>query len=163
MLISNGDTPTGNGLQEVNPWLQPFSVGAGAFDVDFMEYHLSSNNPGGGIGIPYRRPQTNHPSVGNSQLDGFARPSYGYFNAEYSWRGSYLTAPIRPDPWGNRYMINVQFLDTQPDLLTSFNAMALDVFVLSAGPNEQVDTPFAMDGATPGDDDEIYVISGNAR
>lgn len=173
LLISDGDIPSGNGLLQVTPWLQPFSVGNGVFDVDFLEYHLSTNTPGGGIGIggigiggigfPYRRPSTIAPTVGNTQRDGFARPSSGFFNAEFSWRGAYLTTPINPDPWGNRYMVNVQFLDTQPDLLANFNDMALDVFVLSVGPDEEVDTFFAMDGAFPGDDDEIFIISGNAR
>ncbi len=33
------------------------------------------------------------------------------------------------------------------------------MFVLSAGPDEEIDTRSAQDGAVPGDDDFIYVVS----
>ena len=32
------------------------------------------------------------------------------YNAEHAWRGSYLSGPIGPDPWGTRYSVNVEFL-----------------------------------------------------
>jgi hypothetical protein len=39
----------------------------------------------------------------------------------------------------------------------------MDVFVLSAGPDEEIDTKSAQDGVVPGDDDFIYVVSSNAK
>jgi type II secretory pathway pseudopilin PulG len=163
LLIGNGDIPPGNGSPLINPWVQPYSIGNGTFDVDFLEYHLCTNTPGGGIGVPYRRVSSEPPSIGASQGGGFARPNYGYFNSPFGWRGAYMTAPINPDPWGNRYMINAEFLDASPDLPGNYNNMAFDVVVLSAGINEITETPFAMDGAAPGGDDQIYVISGGAH
>ena len=38
-----------------------------------------------------------------------------------------------------------------------------DTIVLCAGSDEEVDTAFAVDGLTPGDDDIIYTLSGNSR
>ena len=38
-----------------------------------------------------------------------------------------------------------------------------DVFVLSAGPDEEIDTAYAVDGVVPGDDDLIRVVSGNSE
>jgi len=34
-----------------------------------------------------------------------------------------------------------------------------DTFVLSAGPDEQIDTAFERDGIVPGDDDIVVVIN----
>jgi type II secretory pathway pseudopilin PulG len=65
------------------------------------------------------------------------------------WRGAYINAPIDPDPWGNRYAVNALYLRT-----TTTN----DVFVLSTGPDEEINTAFAVNGATPGGDDIIAVV-----
>lgn len=48
------------------------------------------------------------------------------------WRGAYLNAPIDPDPWGNRYMINAHYMNDNPE----------SVWVLSAGPDEMISTVF---------------------
>lgn len=69
--------------------------------VDYLERHLVTNNMTGGS---------------------YALPA---------WKGAYLNAPIDPDPWGNRYMLNVQSMNT-----------ANSVWVLSAGPDEMVNTIF---------------------
>jgi len=66
------------------------------------------------------------------------------------WRGAYISAPIDSDPWGNRYAVNVLYLRTAPT--------SNDVFVLSAGPDEEIDTAFTVNGVVPGDDDIIAVI-----
>ena len=60
------------------------------------------------------------------------------------WRGAYMNAPIDPDPWGNRYAVNVEFLTGGTE----------DVVVFSAGPDEQVDSASTPPtGSTAGDDD----------
>ena len=64
------------------------------------------------------------------------------------WRGAYLTSPVDPDPWGNRYAVNVEFL----------TGGTQDVVVMSAGPDEQVDSPYAGDGLTAGDDDLFVLV-----
>ena len=65
------------------------------------------------------------------------------------WRGAYISAPVDADPWGNRYAVNVIYFRT-----TTSN----DVFVLSAGPDEEINTPFTVNGVTPGGDDIIAVV-----
>ncbi len=69
---------------------------------------------------------------------------------EFAWRGPYM-GPIRKDPWGNSYMCNVLNL-----LPTRDNAC----WVLSAGPNEGIQTVFNQDRGSPviGGDDIAYRI-----
>jgi hypothetical protein len=43
------------------------------------------------------------------------------------------------------------------------NGYEEDVVVLSAGPDEEVDTRIAVDGLTGGDDDLVSVVSSNSR
>ena len=54
---------------------------------------------------------------------------------EFAWRGPYL-AEAPADPWGNRFIVNVQWL--QP------GASPNVVWVLSAGPNKIIETSFAQ-------------------
>jgi type II secretory pathway pseudopilin PulG len=125
MLVSDGDTPfTAIGG---TPWDDPVVCCAAATDVDFLERHLVTNTPIGG----------------GSYTTGGGNP----------WRGAYITAPIDPDPWGNRYAVNVQYLRTSTQN---------DTFVLSAGPNEEIDTQFTMNGAVPDDDDIIAIVRRHA-
>jgi type II secretory pathway pseudopilin PulG len=119
MLVSDGDIPA----SAIGATVWDDAVSNGAAPVDFLERHLVTNNPIGG----------------GSYATGGANP----------WRGAYISAPIDPDPWGNRYAVNTLHLRT-----TTVN----DVFVLSAGPDEEVDTAFTVNGATPGDDDLIAIV-----
>jgi type II secretory pathway pseudopilin PulG len=82
---------------------------------------------------------TNAPIGGGSYTTAGANP----------WRGAYISSPIDSDPWGNRYAANVLHLRT-----TTTN----DTFVLSVGPDEQVDSAFTVNGARPGDDDIISIV-----
>lgn len=76
------------------------------------------------------------------------RPSFG--NAGYplktgiigsGWNGPYLNAHMQPDPWGNRYVINVEHLSVN---LGAFEAGGLQekraVWAISAGPDGTFDT-----------------------
>jgi hypothetical protein len=75
------------------------------------------------------------------------------------WSGPYFNK-IEPDPWGNTYLSNVAMLhsDTDGDYFLG------PTIVLSAGPNETIETPFDMypthitkgAGAGPG-----YVVGGD--
>lgn len=122
LLVSDGDIPRTIGAGGSALWDDVVNPAA-AQPVDFLERHLVTNTPGG---------------AGAYTTAGAA-----------PWRGAYISAPVDPDPWGNRYAVNVLHLRT-----TTSN----DVFVMSAGPDEEIDTAFTVDGATPGDDDIIAVI-----
>ncbi|MFQ5956639.1 MAG: type II secretion system protein GspG [Candidatus Brocadiales bacterium] len=62
-------------------------------------------------------------------------------NADYrisgrrAWGGPYLDE-LGKDPWGNAYLVNARYL--QPDQIRNLKS----VFVLSAGPDGEIDTPF---------------------
>jgi prepilin-type N-terminal cleavage/methylation domain-containing protein len=62
-----------------------------------------------------------------------------------AWRGPYLNG-VPLDPWGTPYMVNVEATDTTSAVEKGF--------VISAGPNGVMDTPFgAVRATTPGGDD----------
>jgi type II secretory pathway pseudopilin PulG len=65
------------------------------------------------------------------------------------WRGAYISSPVDADPWGNRYAVNTLYLRT---------STANDVFVYSAGADEEVNTLFTLNGARPGNDDIISIV-----
>lgn len=126
LLVSDGDIPRECSAvaSACTSWQAVVDSTTGL--VDFLERHLVTNNPRG--------------SAANDYPD-------DEFNATFPdsyWQGTYLSAPIDPDPWGNRYMVNVQFLGG-----TSTN----EVIVLSAGPDEEIDSAYAADSITAGDDD----------
>jgi hypothetical protein len=124
MLVGDGDIPfSAIGATIWDDVVNP----AAATQVDFLERHLVTNTPGG-AGV---------------YTTGGGTP----------WRGAYINGPIDPDPWGNRYAVNVNYFRT-----TTTN----DVFVLSAGPDEEIDTQFTINGATPGGDDIIAVVRRDA-
>lgn len=128
ILVSDGDIPAINGTlagTDLN-WDDPVICCGTEPDVAFLEAHLSLNSNLGGAG--------------------------SYATGTTGWRGAYINAPVDPDPWGNRYAVNVAFLEPA--------GTADDVFVMSAGPDEEIDTEydFTTGGARPGDDDIINVI-----
>lgn len=59
-----------------------------------------------------------------------------------TWRGPYLDAVPLADPWGNRYMVNIGLYDPSPGALDEQGNMKKAIFVISAGPNGQIDTPY---------------------
>jgi type II secretory pathway pseudopilin PulG len=133
MLVSDGDIPTLStavsalGGNNV-AWDDAVNCCAGAIDVDMLEDNLVTNVTPTGA---------------------------SYAIGATGWRGAYINAPVDPDPWGNRYAVNVAYLRT---------ATTNDVFVLSAGPDEEVDTQFVFTtgGAFPGDDDIMNVVRRDA-
>ena len=127
LLVSDGDIPIGGG--GANEWRAAVDFQS----VDFLEFHLVTNNPGKDPNFRYPVP-TDFPGNPTSP----------------SWRGAYLNAPVGSDPWGNRYAVNVGFLAAG-----SLN----DVVILSAGPDEEIDSQYAVDGFRPGDDDVSHLIS----
>lgn len=130
LLVSDGDIPLEVSATGSAAWQRVVDNTGGK--VDFLERHLVTNNPRGNVANKYAVPAT----LGAT-----------------GWRGAYLSAPVDPDPWGNRYMVNVKFMVSSDN-----NAPWYDVFVYSAGPNEIIDTLFALDGAIPQGDDMILIV-----
>jgi type II secretory pathway pseudopilin PulG len=127
-------------------WLYPYTgvTGPATFNVDTMENQLVTNTPMGQAGWAY--------------------PSPGVSPASCGWRGAYISAPLGADPWGTRYMANVAFLGPPGGrTLGASNPPGFnqyDVFVLSAGPDKSVQTPFLVDGAIALGDDLMALVSG---
>jgi len=169
LLVSDGDIPTlATAVSTESYWTQAVNSSS----VDTLSNHLIENLPAETSGNRYRNPtDIALSSVGSQNID-FARTESSGFNAPYAWRGPYLRGPVDPDPWGNRYAVNVAFLDPSPTdtvsgITAGFTASTdyarLDVFVLTAGADEEIDTKSAQDGAVPGDDDFIHLVSSHAK
>lgn len=159
VLISDGDIPEVEaGVTEIF-WSAP--PGSLAIGVDFFSDHLIANAPA------YRTPTdlVNNAATTNTGWSAEDNNDVG-FNAEFAWRGPYITGPILPDPWGNRYASNVIYLNPRADTAdatATANGYEEDVVVISAGPDEEIDTDDSVDGLVPGDDDILYTVSGNSR
>jgi type II secretory pathway pseudopilin PulG len=173
LLVSDGDIPTlGSGVSTETYWTQAVDP-VNNYWIDTLANQLAQNTPLDDSSLRYRNPSDiTIASPGGHNID-FARSSSSGFNAPYAWRGAYMSAPVRPDPWGNRYAVNVLFMQpatssgpTAGTITAGFATTdypRLDVFVLSPGPDEEIDTMSAQDGAVPGDDDFIYIVSPNAK
>jgi type II secretory pathway pseudopilin PulG len=122
ILVSDGDIPREVSATGSAEWQRPVDNIGGL--VDFLERHLVTNNPRGNPANAY--------STGGGD----------------AWRGAYLTAPIDPDPWGNRYAVNTEFYVGGND----------DVVVLSAGPDEQIDSLYEDNGLNADDDDLVVLV-----
>lgn len=124
MLVSDGDTPSGctAGTTACTAWQRPVDNTGGL--VDFLERHLVTNNPRGS--------SLNDYPVGGNNI----------------WKGPYLNSPIDPDPWGNRFMVNVLYMDANTN----------DVVVLSAGHDEVISTLFTANPIVAGGDDLIVLV-----
>ena len=60
------------------------------------------------------------------------------------WNGPYINTQLSSDPWGDQYLVNVRFLDTQAGAADADGAVRKAVFVISAGPNQTIETPFSQ-------------------
>lgn len=168
LLVSDGDIPSlAAAVAAETFWTQAVNLA----DVDTFSNHLVENTPEESGAVRYRNPSDITRGAAGGQNPDFARPSSSGFNAPFAWRGAYLRGPVESDPWGNRYAANVAFLDPQHSTaiagITAGFAFTdyprLDVFVICSGADEEIDTRSAQDGAVPGDDDIIYVISSHAK
>jgi len=56
------------------------------------------------------------------------------------WNGPYLSTEVTGDPWGHAFLVNTGFLRGLPPRQGRCRSCA--VFVLSAGPNGIIETPF---------------------
>lgn len=60
----------------------------------------------------------------------------------HTWRGPYITKPIPEDPWGNAYICNIKHLSLHEGSRDKDGRVKNAVYVLSAGPNGIIDTPY---------------------
>lgn len=131
--------------------------------------------PGGGAGVPANRLQLlvsrgNLPAediptpwttgTAGSLSDQLVTNAPGYAmrtpTSQFGWNGPYFSSEISPDPWGNRYVVNVALIEMSPGAVTAGGRPKMAVWVLSAGPNGVIDTPFAssiLAAGQPGGDD----------
>jgi hypothetical protein len=76
-------------------------------------------------------------------------PLRGFYSGdpERGWSGPYVASLPKTDPWGNKYMVNIQYLNagflktyTGPNT-NAPNLPSIAVIVLSSGPNRNIETP----------------------
>jgi len=68
------------------------------------------------------------------------------------WAGPYLQESVSKDAWGHAFLVNVLYLDGR-DIVQEIDGTPLGaVFVLSAGPNGVIETPFYQ----PRDNASLY-------
>lgn len=89
-------------------------------------------------------------------------PSYTMKTAAavFGWNGPYVSSDIGADAWNNRYAVNVGLIDTTQGTQTSGGATKNAVWVLSPGPNGQIETVHAQSitsAVTGGDDIAVRV------
>jgi type II secretory pathway pseudopilin PulG len=112
---------------------------------DLLENQLIKNLPGG-MGTPYPR---------------MGQISYSRFKG---WNGPYLNSLPSSDPWGDKYLVNVQLLTSQGVQMDTTLSLGTGqrpaVFVISAGPNRQLETKFdqVADAFAAGGDDIVFRI-----
>jgi type II secretory pathway pseudopilin PulG len=143
LLVSDGDPRYIPSLDTgIHYWNTAVYGSRNTVTVDTMENQLVIGRPyGGGF---YPRPDSSSP-------------------VSCGFRGAYISTPIGADPWGTRYMVNVAFLGFPGSRTLGATASTfrnMDVFVLSAGPDRTVSTPFTVDGAVARGDDMIALVSG---
>ena len=134
------------------------------FTIDTLANHLIHNTPQNETDQGARTPANMVDGDSSSTIRGglrFDPPSGQGFNSMFAWRGPYLSDAVDPDPWGNRYMVNVFALyHPQGDDSDGF---ASAVVCYSAGADEEVDTNFNQPaGWTTGDDDYAALVTAGS-
>jgi prepilin-type N-terminal cleavage/methylation domain-containing protein len=80
--------------------------------------------------------------------------------SQFGWNGPYFSSEIGADPWGNRYLVNIGLIDTSPGAATLSGQQKRAVWVLSAGPNGIIETPFSqliLNAVAGGDDIAVRI------
>jgi type II secretory pathway pseudopilin PulG len=126
VLRSDGDLP------DVADEVPVATLGTGLF-ID----------PSVGTGEAAIRPWLDMPA--SDRMDAYLRVnSRGYAEGSAGpgsgWNGPYVSKPAGADPWGHAYLINTGFLRGLPPRPGYCSHCA--VFVISAGPNGRLETPF---------------------
>jgi prepilin-type N-terminal cleavage/methylation domain-containing protein len=62
--------------------------------------------------------------------------------SQFGWNGPYLSSGISADPWGNRYIVNIDLINASAT--GNGGGVKAAVWVLSAGHNGIIETPFGQ-------------------
>lgn len=62
--------------------------------------------------------------------------------SQTGWNGPYVSSEINADPWGNRYVVNIELIDTSASAAGIGGRVKSAVWVLSAGPNGTIETTY---------------------
>ena len=62
--------------------------------------------------------------------------------SQSGWNAPYVSSEINADPWGNRYIINIELIDTSASAAGIGGRVKAAVWVLSAGPNGTIETSY---------------------
>lgn len=65
-------------------------------------------------------------------------------NGQFGWNGPYVSSELGSDPWGRPYLVNVGLIDTSPGTVTVAGTVKGAVWVLSAGANGIIETPYTQ-------------------
>lgn len=134
-------------------------------DTGFFPQWATATN--GGAGAPDARlqvlaglgtlPLENAPSPWSTGRTGLLsdqlvsnRPGYALRTpaAQFGWNGPYIASELGSDPWGRRYVVNIGLIDTTPGPSTAAGRIKAAVWVLSAGANGIIETPFTQSALT---------------
>lgn len=63
---------------------------------------------------------------------------------QFGWNGPYVSSELGSDPWGRRYQVNIGMIDTSAGTVTVAGTVKAAVWVLSAGPNGTIETPYTQ-------------------
>ena len=149
VLQSGGNDPI---IDSSLDWPDATNKTTGAEQRDLLANQLVTNQPG---------------YIGTGSFVGIPYPRMGQISwSRYKgWNGPYVASMPKSDPWDDRYFVDVQMLTQQgvameQSTLTLGVGQRAAVFVVSAGPNRQLETRFdqTADGFVAGGDDIVYRI-----
>lgn len=148
VLQSGGNDPI---IASSLNWPPAVNPTTGAEQRDLLANQLVTNQPG---------------YIGTGNFVGIPYPRMGQISwSRYKgWNGPYVASIPKSDPWDDRYFVNVQMLTQQGVAMESTLTLGVGqraaVFVVSAGPNRQLETRFdqTADGFVAGGDDIVYRI-----
>jgi len=123
----------------------------GDANSDTLENQFVWGTPGGDVSKKYldKAGNTSSPFRGPYLSNNFFFPGAGVPAATF----------LSKDPWGNKYLVNVKFL--WPFHLSHGTPNREVVFVISAGPNEMLETDFSQDLLTGGPSGEKFTVRGD--
>jgi hypothetical protein len=126
VLVSDGDLPEAATLVPVA------TLSGGMFLDSSVSANSASLYPW--VSLPATDRLDVHLRInGRAYLDGMSGPGSG-------WNGPYVNKPVSADPWGHAYLVNTGFLRGLPPRAGWCTRCA--VYVISAGPNGLIETPF---------------------
>ena len=80
--------------------------------------------------------------------------------SQFGWNGPYISSDIGADAWNNRYAVNTGLIDTNQGTQTSGGVTKSAVWVISAGPNGQIETSYTQaitSAVSAGDDIAVRI------